>query len=83
MLNLGLSKILENKICDYFSCHKDIYVIKGLYLTIMDEVEKPLIESTLKAVSGNQKKAADILGINRNTLKKKILHHNLSIDLCK
>ena len=45
----------------------------------MQEVERPLLQATLKAVLGNQKKAAEILGINRNTLRKKLTE--LDIDL--
>lgn len=44
----------------------------GLYGRVLTEVERPLIERTLQAVSGNQIKAAYILGLNRNTLRKKI-----------
>ncbi len=44
----------------------------GIYDTVMRKVEKPLIEATLKAAKGNKKKAAAILGINRNTLSKKM-----------
>ena len=44
----------------------------GLYDRIVREVEVPLIALTLAATRGNQLKAADVLGINRNTLRKKI-----------
>jgi DNA-binding protein Fis len=80
MHDLGVSSILSHKIHDYFSCHKDISVIQDLYTIIMDEVERPLLETTLKAVQGNQKKAAAILGINRNTLRKKLLYHNVCFE---
>lgn len=43
-----------------------------LYKSILTEIEKPLIESVLEKTSGNQLKAAKILGINRNTLRTKI-----------
>jgi two-component system nitrogen regulation response regulator GlnG len=45
----------------------------GLYDRLIGMVEKPLIEQTLRATRGNQIKCASILGINRNTLRKKIL----------
>ncbi|MBU2043779.1 MAG: hypothetical protein KJ619_00915 [Candidatus Omnitrophica bacterium] len=45
-----------------------------VYKAIVEEVEKPLIESILKRVEGNQFKAAKILGINRNTLRTKMKH---------
>ena len=44
----------------------------GLYGRILREVEMPLIEIALDATGGNQAKCADLLGINRNTLRKKI-----------
>jgi len=40
-------------------------------------VEKPMLEYILDKVGGNQSKAAEILGINRNTLRKKMAHYNL------
>jgi two-component system nitrogen regulation response regulator GlnG len=39
---------------------------------VLEEVERPLIQLTLAATGGNQVRAADILGLNRNTLRKKI-----------
>ena len=44
----------------------------GLYGRILREMELPLIEIALDATGGNQAKCADLLGINRNTLRKKI-----------
>ena len=49
----------------------------GLYDMVMDCVEKPLIERVLEQVSGNQSRAAAMLGINRNTLRKKMLQHGI------
>lgn len=49
-----------------------------IYETIIKRVEKPLIESILTQTKGNKKKAAQILGINRNTLSKKMDELNLS-----
>lgn len=50
----------------------------GLYDRIIQEVEKPLIYTTLYRTGGNQLKAAEILGLNRNTLRKKMKLLNLS-----
>ncbi len=43
-----------------------------LYAKIIKEVEKPIIETTIKISNGNKTRAAEILGLNRNTLRKKI-----------
>ena len=51
----------------------------GLYQRIIEEVERPLIAACLVATRGNQIKAADVLGLNRNTLRKKI--RDLNIDI--
>ena len=56
----------------YFARHGDSLPPAGLYGRILKEVELPLIALTLSATRGNQLKAADLLGINRNTLRKKI-----------
>ncbi|MBI3439456.1 MAG: nitrogen regulation protein NR(I), partial [Proteobacteria bacterium] len=44
----------------------------GLYDRLLAEVERPLIAHALQATRGNQIRAAAVLGINRNTLRKKI-----------
>lgn len=56
----------------YFDLHGGVLPPPGLYQRILREVEQPLIEIALDAVGGNQAKCADLLGINRNTLRKKI-----------
>jgi two-component system nitrogen regulation response regulator GlnG len=53
----------------------------GLFDRIMREVEKPLISLTLEATRGNQIRAAEVLGLNRNTLRKKI--QDLGVDMAK
>lgn len=52
-----------------------------VYKSALAEIEKPLIESVLEQTNGNQVKAAKILGINRNTLRKKV--NKLRIDVSK
>ncbi|MEO0369038.1 MAG: DNA-binding transcriptional regulator Fis [Pseudomonadota bacterium] len=48
-----------------------------LYQFFMGEVEKPFLETVMQQVEGNQSQAAEILGINRNTLRKKLKQYNL------
>lgn len=58
---------------NYFAAHDDGQLPpSGLYERILPLIEKPLIEMTLRATGGNQVKAAYVLGINRNTLRKKM-----------
>lgn len=68
----GLSQTVASYLKKYFSSHNGSIPNCGLYQMIMWEVEKPLLEQTLEAVGGNQSKAAAVLGINRNTLRKKL-----------
>ncbi len=75
----GLSGAVESFLRNYFAAHEGDLPTIGLYDRVMQEVERPLLRATLKAVLGNQKKAAEILGINRNTLRKKLTQ--LDIDL--
>ncbi len=56
----------------YFDLHGQMLPPPGLYARILREMELPLIEIALDATAGNQAKCADLLGINRNTLRKKI-----------
>jgi len=56
----------------YFDLHGGVLPPPGLYQRILREVEAPLIEISLDSTGGNQAKCADLLGINRNTLRKKI-----------
>lgn len=56
----------------YFRAHAGELPLAGLYHRVLHEVERPLIERALRYTGGNQLRAADILGLNRNTLRKKI-----------
>lgn len=65
----------------YFLAHgEDGLPPSGLYERLLPLVERPLIEMTLVATAGNQLKAAHVLGINRNTLRKKIQELHIDID---
>ena len=56
---------------------------QGLYHSVIETMEKPLIEKTLEATSGNQLKAAKVLGINRNTLRNKIRKFGIEVSRWK
>lgn len=71
-VNEGLSAAVERHLREYFSAHKDGIPAAGLYDRILREVERPLLSLSLTATRGNQIKAAHMLGLNRNTLRKKI-----------
>jgi two-component system nitrogen regulation response regulator GlnG len=68
----GLGGSVERHLRDYFAAHAGELPSSGLYDRVLREVERPLIELTLSATRGNQLRAADVLGLNRNTLRKKI-----------
>lgn len=68
----GLAQVIKDYLETYFLTHGDISPPPGLYARVFHEVEKPLLQTVMKATAGNQKKAAAILGINRNTLRKKL-----------
>ncbi len=76
--NLSLEEIIQRKLNDYFNRTRGVDV-ENLYSLVIERVERPLIELTLKATRGNQIRAAQILGINRNTLRKKITHLHINV----
>ncbi|MGL5784060.1 MAG: helix-turn-helix domain-containing protein [Alphaproteobacteria bacterium] len=78
LLSFGLAQMVENYLATYFKDHGELLPANGLYERILREIEKPLLLETLKLVQGNQVKASEILGIHRNTLRKKMqnLHKN-------
>ncbi|MEZ5754461.1 MAG: response regulator [Paracoccaceae bacterium] len=67
-----LSASVARHLKRYFDLHGGQLPPAGVYQRILREVEMPLIEIALDATAGNQAKCADLLGINRNTLRKKI-----------
>jgi two-component system nitrogen regulation response regulator GlnG len=67
-----LSASVARHLKRYFDLHGGQLPPPGVYQRILKEVETPLIEIALDATGGNQAKCADLLGINRNTLRKKI-----------
>ena len=67
-----LSGTIEKHLREYFDGHNGALPPRGLYDRVLRELERPLITLTLLATRGNQVKAAEVLGLNRNTLRKKI-----------
>ena len=63
---------MERHLTRYFANFGDGLPPPGLYHRILREVEQPLLSAALAATRGNQIRAADLLGVNRNTLRKKI-----------
>jgi len=74
-----LAGAIERHITKYFAAHGDDLPPNGLYDRMLRELEIPLISLSLAATRGNQIKAASMLGLNRNTLRKKIRDHNIQV----
>ncbi len=64
----------------YFDLHGSALPPPGVYDRILQEVEVPLLEIALAATGGNQARCADLLGINRNTLRKKLTALNIQVS---
>jgi len=78
-----LSASVEAHVKRYFDLHGDDLPPPGLYNRILKEVELPLIALSLAATRGNQIKTAELLGINRNTLRKKIRDLDIQVTRSK
>ena len=68
----GLSASVERHLRDYFAAHERGLPASGLYERVLREIERPLLSVALDECRGNQLRAAELLGLNRNTLRKKI-----------
>jgi two-component system nitrogen regulation response regulator GlnG len=78
---ITLSGLIERYLSRHFADQPDGIPAVGLYDRILMEMEAPLIKLTLNATRGNQVRAAEILGLNRNTLRKKI--QDLGVNMAK
>jgi len=76
-----LATLVERHLGGYFAEQPDGIPPVGLYDRVLEEVERPLIQLTLAATRGNQVRAAEILGLNRNTLRKKI--QDLGVEMAR
>lgn len=72
-----INKTLSDVVQHYLVENEQLFFLKDLHSLMVKELEKPLILSVLKKTKNNQSKAAEILGMNRNTLKKKMIDLNL------
>jgi two-component system nitrogen regulation response regulator GlnG len=70
--NLTIGQAAEHYLQRYFSSFGGDLPPPGLYQRVLAEVEYPLVLASMTATRGNQIKAAELLGLNRNTLRKKI-----------
>ncbi|MDO5640907.1 MAG: helix-turn-helix domain-containing protein, partial [Paracoccus sp. (in: a-proteobacteria)] len=74
-----LSASVAEHVQRYFDLHGDALPPPGLYDRILREIEVPLLEIALDATGGNQLRCAELLGINRNTLRKKLSDLNIQV----
>ncbi len=75
--DVSLGEFVENHLADYITGFGNELPPAGMYDRIIREVEIPLISAALAATGGNQLRAAELLGINRNTLRSRINHLDL------
>ena len=71
-----IAAAISNALETYFE-HLDGESPTGIYDMVLKSVEKPMLEIVLKEAGGNQSLASHMLGINRNTLRKKLTEHQL------
>lgn len=77
---VSLEKLVKSKLEVLFQQQKEAEVeLSGLYNMVLEQVERPLLELALRSFNGNQVKTALMLGINRNTLKKKIDNYKIRV----
>jgi two-component system, NtrC family, nitrogen regulation response regulator GlnG len=79
--NANLPELVEHYLSNYFAQYSNELPPAGLYERFMRDVEKPLFTAALAATRGNQIKAAELLGLNRNTLRSRI--RSLDIQIMK
>jgi len=74
-----LEQAIERHLSSFVAAQKDGLPVRDLYERVLAEVERPLLRLALAATRGNQIKAAAMLGLNRNTLRKKIRELDLPV----
>ena len=76
MSNHNIEQCVRESLQSYFR-DLDGETPDGVYDMVVRAVERPMLEVVMNRAEGNQSKAADWLGINRNTLRRKLLEHKL------
>ena len=74
--NEPLSDCVRNALENYFN-HLDGHGSQDLYRMVIEEVERPLFTCVMQHLGGNQTRAAELLGISRSTLRKKLSQYDL------
>ena len=72
----GIAEAVEKSLDEYFF-HLDGEPADDVYRMVIDNVEKTLFKNVMLRAEGNQTQAADMLGINRTTLRNKLKSHRL------
>src|SRR5262252_1935286 len=75
----SLGAAAERHLRQYFAAHGGALPARGLHDRVLREIERPLITLSLEATRGNQIRAAELLGLNRNTLRKKIRELDIQV----
>ena len=71
-----LRSCVSNVLSEYFA-QVDPELINGLYAMVLSEVEAPLLEAVMHKARSNQSRAAEMLGLNRGTLRKKLKQYDM------
>ena len=72
-----LSKAVQKAVANYLQ-QLNGQDVNDLYELVLSELEKPLLEEVMKYTRGNQTRAANLMGINRGTLRKKLKQYGMS-----
>ncbi len=72
-----VARYVRKAVGEYFTALEGEDPSCAVYDMVINCVEKPLIETVLHHAGGNQTRAAELLGLNRNTLRKKIQTHKI------
>lgn len=78
--NQSFYAFIDSYISEFIPKNIDCLKDSGLYRTMLSQLEKSLLSSTMKATKGNYSKAASVLGLSRTTLRKKIKELKINTD---